>query len=756
MASAKEIEDKLENVSILSDCFEEDDDMWDDENNENEPPPPSHGGDGSKRGTAMAPSLDPIREESRMSSASTDYGRKSFRGYDELTERTQARTPIDNSPARELSIEYKDEPFEPISNLSAELRREQESVYQKNRFMLPDDERRSWEGKSHDTDAMGSLLLPKSGQSSFNNDKSGRSSQSKNGSRSSKIVTSTPKGQGRADHLQNSFEDCPLSTIQSNSPISKMSLGSFIGFGDSESHTGSTLSHSKIGNAIKDIQLADDSIDAATQLVSNTQMRSKDFKSSRPMNISKAELSRMSDFQIYQATGMVPKRSYRKKKEITVDPRLAEMTRTLDALETQSLRNSIPRLSSSSRPSSAREPSNASSRPDKTYPVDRPMSVRERTPTPTDPSSLIAVKPFPLSHFGFVAVNEHIILSVTVTNLSKDSIQVQAELKEGVFTLLEKAAVIINGNEQFSFPVKFTPDQRARYKANLLLKVKSSDKTIVHGLLGFGGAANLKVFTNKALRMCPSLSYVMFPSSPTNFTFDVANDGERAGFVIVQAVDDESNVIPGISVTPDRFLMLTNENAKSYKEKWEQSVTVTVRPEALRSLHDRARSSHGRLSTLSRASGSTSERSSLNNSAHLFNLKMVWGDERFRQRAKKHIQQSGTAHPIVHGIPITKLTFINNEEETMLKNTDGFLTAQDVETFQAQICVTTIRVGNQRPLQGSLDRLSSRPSSAASNQSVPEGFYIPTLHDDGLNESRISIAPSTDRTVMPSSKTKRY
>uniref|UniRef100_A0A7E4ZVD0 ASH domain-containing protein n=1 Tax=Panagrellus redivivus TaxID=6233 RepID=A0A7E4ZVD0_PANRE len=456
-----------------------------------------------------------------------------------------------------------------------------------------------------------------------------------------------------------------------------------------------TLTNAAIGRMVENINLADDSADAVMRLFSNdVPPKSRDF--TKPTNYA--------DFNaLEKEPGHVPatqRQSYHGieyARAVSNTEKLKKINQTLDEMD---LYRRMEQKTGSPKPSIAHVPVN--------------RTKIDKTVTAADPNRLIAVKPYPLSNFGCVGIDQSAVLKVTIANLSKYRIRVHGELKDGVFSLLGKSTVTINAYEQHEFLVEFSPVERARYRGNLMLRVNSSNEdTYSHALLGFGGAPNMKIFTNQFMQICSAFNYIMTPPSLSSFTFDVANYGERTGFVFVMPVDDADNVIPGVSVTPDMCLLLSNEDSKSCKEKWEHTITVEVSSDTLQTLCRRSRSD-------------------------LFKLKIVSGVERLRQRAKKYILQNNANHPMTHGIPATELNFFDDEAATLQKNNDAYITEQDVTALQDQIRVTTIRVCDPR--------LPRKPKP-----SVPEGFYIATKPP---NDFKYRASLSADRTIMASASKK--
>uniref|UniRef100_A0A7E4ZV64 MSP domain-containing protein n=1 Tax=Panagrellus redivivus TaxID=6233 RepID=A0A7E4ZV64_PANRE len=170
----------------------------------------------------------------------------------------------------------------------------------------------------------------------------------------------------------------------------------------------------------------------------------------------------------------------------------------------------------------------------------------------------------------------------------------------------------------------------------------------------------------------------------SSFIIKVSNYGERTGFAFVKAVDDYDNEITDISITPDMFLISERKAFESEKLKYKTKIRVEINSDTIHALRDRA---------------------TIDGNTHLFHLKIVWGCNRFRLRAKKYIQQNDASHPVIHGIPITKPVFWKKESEYMQTLRDKPFTEEDVKAFTAQINVTTIRV---RDNLGSFDSNTER------------------------------------------------
>uniref|UniRef100_A0A7E4ZTG9 Cadherin domain-containing protein n=1 Tax=Panagrellus redivivus TaxID=6233 RepID=A0A7E4ZTG9_PANRE len=162
-------------------------------------------------------------------------------------------------------------------------------------------------------------------------------------------------------------------------------------------------------------------------------------------------------------------------------------------------------------------------------------------------------------------------------------VRVMNLITDDIFTLIETSTVLIDEDQYLEFPVRFTPDMvNGHHYHDFVLRVNGFDETMCCRLYGTGDTVELlKVSLNSTPeKRCRPMSFDMFPTCPLMFSFSVANDGDASTFAAVMAVDDFGNVVPDVNVQPSEFITHPNEHEK---------ITVTVHPEALHNLNQRAR-----------------------------------------------------------------------------------------------------------------------------------------------------------------------
>uniref|UniRef100_A0AC34QC94 Uncharacterized protein n=1 Tax=Panagrolaimus sp. JU765 TaxID=591449 RepID=A0AC34QC94_9BILA len=133
---------------------------------------------------------------------------------------------------------------------------------------------------------------------------------------------------------------------------------------------------------------------------------------------------------------------------------------------------------------------------------------------------------------------------------------------------------------------------------------------------------------------------------------------------------------------------------------------------------------------------------------YLFDLKIYWGEERLRQRAKKYILLENVPHPKIGHIFCTRdvYTEVNDKEVQQLDNKD--LTIQDVEMLETQTRIFTVKICDDRV---NASRPTSRQQfrSQSEDMGLPADYYVPRNSlDVSMGETLMSIY-STNQTLIP-------
>uniref|UniRef100_A0AC35FFM1 Uncharacterized protein n=1 Tax=Panagrolaimus sp. PS1159 TaxID=55785 RepID=A0AC35FFM1_9BILA len=356
------------------------------------------------------------------------------------------------------------------------------------------------------------------------------------------------------------------------------------------------------------------------------------------------------------------------------------------------------------------------------------------TSASTAAAAEIVIKPEPLTNFGCVAIGEEVLSKIYVKNCLSHILEVTPRLtnKSGCFKLASNGSVQIQPNCSQEFIVILSPHECRRYQSFAKFYVSSSGKTYSHPLLAYGGTADVKIVEKRTLSYFPRSGIYRFaPSNITSFGFEVKNFGDRAAFVYIVAVDTNGTEARNITVQPKSFCLTQTSNNPDDSSK--VNITVKVPENFLQSM--------SRISMDSVRSSSTSATRS-----NIFSLKVYFGDERLRQRAKKY-SDDNNQHESVQGLWLTKTSFGINGKD-MNAADDYLVSRQDIEILQAQTRVLTLLIGDDRIEKHGTLSLPSRPQSSYSNRGrgIDSGYYIPECNNDG--DSTMVTVADPERTLM--------
>uniref|UniRef100_A0A914Z7E6 Abnormal spindle-like microcephaly-associated protein ASH domain-containing protein n=1 Tax=Panagrolaimus superbus TaxID=310955 RepID=A0A914Z7E6_9BILA len=353
-------------------------------------------------------------------------------------------------------------------------------------------------------------------------------------------------------------------------------------------------------------------------------------------------------------------------------------------------------------------------------------SLSSRPSTSASDSVEIAIKPEPLTHFGFVAIGEEVQAKVYVRNHSTHVLEITPKLKSRSFKLALSDPVQIHPNSSHEFCVIFLPTECTKCRHSLRFYVASSGKTYSHTLLGYGGTADIKIIEKRCLSYYPlSGVYRFVPSNISAFEYEVENFGDRTAFVHIISIDSSGREAKNITVNPKSFCLASKNNNAS-----KTNITVNIPESYLQELC--------RMSMESVTSASSTKRN------NIFTLQVYFGDERLRQRAKRYSEES-KMHEIFQGLSLTNTRFPNlNGEEAALIDFDR-ISIQDLEMLKSQTRVLTILVGDDRTNRLGTHLLHVRPPSSFLNRELLEdGYYIPECNVEG--DSTFLTVADNDRT----------
>uniref|UniRef100_A0A914Q7C5 Uncharacterized protein n=1 Tax=Panagrolaimus davidi TaxID=227884 RepID=A0A914Q7C5_9BILA len=359
------------------------------------------------------------------------------------------------------------------------------------------------------------------------------------------------------------------------------------------------------------------------------------------------------------------------------------------------------------------------------------LPSRPSTSASTAAAAEIVIKPEPLTNFGCVAIGEKVQSKIYIKNCVSHILEITPRLttKSGSFKLASSGAVQIHPNCSHEFEVIFSPHESRRYQTYAKFYVSSSGKTYSHFLLAYGGTADVKIVEKRTLSYFPRSGIYRFaPSNITSFGFEVKNFGDRAAFVYIVAVDTNGIESQNVTVEPKSFCLFANTNNTNDSSK--ASITVKVPENYVQS-----------MSRISMDSAST-----ISTRNNIFSLKVYFGDERLRQRAKKY-SDDNNQHENVQGLWLTKTSFGINGQDT--NAVDNYLVSrQDVEILQAQTRVLTLLIGDDRIEKRGTLSLPSRPQSSYSHRGrgLDSGYYIPECNNDG--DSTMVTVADPERTLM--------
>uniref|UniRef100_A0AC34F6S3 Uncharacterized protein n=1 Tax=Panagrolaimus sp. ES5 TaxID=591445 RepID=A0AC34F6S3_9BILA len=358
-----------------------------------------------------------------------------------------------------------------------------------------------------------------------------------------------------------------------------------------------------------------------------------------------------------------------------------------------------------------------------------------RPTTPASKGPEIAIKPEPISHWGFVALGQEVQAKVFVQNMTSQVLQISPVINDatGSFKLTSNETVHINPNTAEEFSIIFSPKDCKRYRSKIKFVITSTGNQYYHTLFGYGGTADIRIVQKHCIQYFPrNLIYRCTPPEISHFTFEVENIGNRSTFVHIASYDEiENDVNRIVTVEPESFCLAGKSNNPNDPTK--RMITVTYK--------------HQRSSLDSDGSFSSSSSGKLRN--RLLTLKVYFGDERLRQRASKYSDEINR-HQHYCGLLLTKTSFLLNGEEINASDRDP-VSKQDIEMLKAQTRVLTIIVGDDRlttQSSGGTQSLTSRPPSTHSLCSSKNGFYIPQCNKNDLEESMISNVTGCDRTFF--------
>uniref|UniRef100_A0A914Z8C0 MSP domain-containing protein n=1 Tax=Panagrolaimus superbus TaxID=310955 RepID=A0A914Z8C0_9BILA len=173
----------------------------------------------------------------------------------------------------------------------------------------------------------------------------------------------------------------------------------------------------------------------------------------------------------------------------------------------------------------------------------------------------IAIKPEPLTHFGFVAIGEEVQTKVYVRNHSSHVLEITPKLKFNSFKLTSPGSVQIHPNSSHEFCVIFLPTECSKCRHSLRFYVASSGNTYTHTLLGYGGTADIKIIEKRCLSYYPlSGVYRFVPSNISIFDYEIQNYGDRTAFVHIVPIDSNGKEIKNIIVKPKSFCLAAKSN----------------------------------------------------------------------------------------------------------------------------------------------------------------------------------------------------
>uniref|UniRef100_A0AC35FLD7 Uncharacterized protein n=1 Tax=Panagrolaimus sp. PS1159 TaxID=55785 RepID=A0AC35FLD7_9BILA len=356
--------------------------------------------------------------------------------------------------------------------------------------------------------------------------------------------------------------------------------------------------------------------------------------------------------------------------------------------------------------------------------------IHSSTPS-TNAQQEIAIKPSPLSHFGFVGIGEAVQSKIFVLNRTSTVLAITPVFNNPneIFRLLSHDTVYIESMCSGEFGIIFSPKEYTRYRKEIKFIVGTSGNQYSHILFGYGGTANIQITQRNRMTYFPhSRVYRCTPSDPTNFTFELENSGSRSSFVHISPLDDMENETRSITVEPESFCLYGKSNETSPSSK--QKITVKVSDNYMQQISRSSLDSAG-----SSSSGSTTK-------SRLLTLKVYYGVERLRQRATRYSEEQNR-HQTYRGLLLTKTPFFLNGKPVETVDRDP-TSIQDIEMLKAQTRVLTIIVGDDRVGMSGALSLPSRPASSISQDSSQDGYYFPSK--DIGNISMDSNVTNSDRT----------
>uniref|UniRef100_A0AC34QQ71 Uncharacterized protein n=1 Tax=Panagrolaimus sp. JU765 TaxID=591449 RepID=A0AC34QQ71_9BILA len=232
--------------------------------------------------------------------------------------------------------------------------------------------------------------------------------------------------------------------------------------------------------------------------------------------------------------------------------------------------------------------------------------------------------------------------------------------------------------QEKEFQVQFMPKNKRYFSGKIYFHV--GETKFSHKLIGFGGAAEC-ILMNPKLKLLQNTQYCLRPKDPTSFDLTVNNVGDRASFMHIVAVNSRGEILDEVKFSHQRFCL--NHGL----DRVEKTVKITVPQSVLTSIEERP-------NIVSQSSAGYSTKNP--NEKYLFDLKIYWGEERLRQRAKKYILLEKMSHPKIGDIYCTRdvYTANNDKEVQLLENMD--LTIQDVEMLKAQTRMFTVKIYDGR------------------------------------------------------------
>uniref|UniRef100_A0AC34FF77 MSP domain-containing protein n=1 Tax=Panagrolaimus sp. ES5 TaxID=591445 RepID=A0AC34FF77_9BILA len=341
----------------------------------------------------------------------------------------------------------------------------------------------------------------------------------------------------------------------------------------------------------------------------------------------------------------------------------------------------------------------------------------------------IAIKPEPLTHFGFVAIGEEVQSKVYVRNHSSHVLEVTPKLRCTSFKFASAGTAQIHPNTSHEFCIIFVPTECSKYRHALRFYVASSGNTYSHTLLGYGGTADVKVIEKRGLAYYPLAGVYRFvPSNIFAFEYEIQNFGDRTAFVHIVATSENGGEARNIMIKPKSFCLAGKSNNVDDPSK--AKITVSIPESYLQELR--------RMSVESIVSATSNKKN------NIFTLQVYFGDERLRQRAKKYSDEINS-HEAFQGLLLTKTSFPNLHGEEAASVECDRISIQDMELLKAQTRVLTILVGDRIGRLES-NSLSLRPPSSFSHRELlNDGYYIPECNVDG-NSTMFTVA-NDDRTM---------